>query len=50
MNKGSEILKELIEEVKHMSYEEYNKLYEESLKYSDVKIILKKDYKIENNP
>ena len=49
-NYGSRILKELIEEIKNMSSEEYNKLYEEFLKYEDVKIILRKDYKIENNP
>jgi hypothetical protein len=49
-NYGSIILKELIEEVKSMSTEEYNKLYDESCKHEDVKIILKKILKNKNNP
>jgi hypothetical protein len=40
MSYGSDVLKALIEEVKKMTPEEYSKLYEESLKLDDVKIVL----------
>ena len=43
MSYGSVILKELIEEVKGMTSEEYDALYEESLKLKEVHIVLPED-------
>ena len=43
MSYGSQVLKELIDEVKNMTSEEYNALYEESLKLEEVHIVLPED-------
>ena len=43
MSYGSVILKELTDEVKNMTIEEYNALYEEALKLEEVHIVLPRD-------